>query len=339
MQILHVTQCTAGGVPDAIETIARVSIENDHSVLWPSANDANRGEVFERTYHAPQGHLAFIRKLRSIVKLERPDIVHAHSSWAGIYARIANLDRPVVYQPHCYAFDSPHRNFVGRASIQGIERMLAPRARATVALTAHEHDLAIKLAPGAVVHQIPNISRADPAIRWTIQQQHRMIVMVGRVTAQKDPEFFAATAENVRRTHPDVHFTWIGSGDSKLTERLKDAGVRVTGWMTQREVHEIMSTAFLYLHTASYEGFPLTVIDAAAIGCPMLLRAIPAFEGTGLELVENVDDASAYIRRLLDDGGTDALREAAAKLNARSTAAEQNLAMSRAYREALEGPG
>ena len=338
MRVLHVTQCLAGGVPDAIETIARVSLDHEHSVMWPSGNDGDKVDAFRRIYHTPTSHFTFVSRLRLVVREERPDIVHAHSSWAGLYARIANLKTPIVYQPHCYAFDDPSRSAPGRAAIRGVEAMLARRTSVTVALTAHEERLAIGLAPGSRVDQIPNISRVEPKISWTPAPDSRTIVMVGRVAPQKDPEFFARIAESVRAAYPEVEFTWVGSGDARLTERLEDAGVHVTGWVPQQEVHRMLSTAFLYLHTASYEGFPLTVLDAAAIGSPILVRSIPSFEGMGLEMVRDVEEASNYVMRLLSNGGTDELRSANAYLNARSTKEAMISALSRVYRGALKRP-
>ena len=107
MKILHVTQCRGGGVPRAMDMLAEVNPGNDHYALSPepAAHDAR----FFADIRRMDDGLAAVRTLRRTVRELRPDIVHAHSSWAGMTARASMLGIPVVYQPHAFVFDGDTR--------------------------------------------------------------------------------------------------------------------------------------------------------------------------------------------------------------------------------------
>jgi glycosyltransferase involved in cell wall biosynthesis len=129
----------------------------------------------------------------------------------------------------------------------------------------------------------------------------REIVMVGRLCPQKDPRFFFDVSELVRSADSSVRFTWIGDGDDHFKSLMSSAGVEVTGWLEKAELTERLTRASVYLHSACYEGFPLSVLDAAAMDLPIVLRDIDCFDGVGLEKVRHPREAAALILRLLDE--------------------------------------
>ena len=93
---------------------------------------------------------------------------------------------------------------------------------------------------------------------------------MGRVRRQKDPDFFAAAARAAR----DLDWVWVGGGDEAGEGRLRAAGVRVTGWLERSAVLDELATADVYVHTAAWEGAPLSILEAARAGCPVVARKI-----------------------------------------------------------------
>ncbi|GIG24477.1 glycosyltransferase [Cellulomonas denverensis] len=313
--MLHVTECAGGGVPRAIRDLAAYTPELEHHVLWPVANGVD-GFASARAWpgHSPSAP----GLLRSAVGELRPDLVHLHSSWAGVYGRLRPLGVPVVYQPHGFRFERPG---LLAAATRPVERLLARHTAALVALSPHEHRLATAIAPaGMPVPVLPNIASVRPALAGGDRSGPPLVVMAGRVCAQKDPDYLIAVATAARCAAPELRFRWLGAGEPAAEERLAAAGIEVSGWLDAGALADALAEADLYLHTARYEGFPLSVLDAVATGLPVLARDIPALHGSWLPLVGDPEPAAqAVVRALTDPAELERVRARAAALAARHT--------------------
>ncbi|WP_454041079.1 glycosyltransferase [Cellulosimicrobium sp. Marseille-Q8652] len=313
--VLHVTECDGGGVLRAVEQAVAATPEYDHVVLCP-ARGGGPARLGDDEWRMPRGFLSRVRGIERVAWATGADVVHAHSTWAGVYARAARLATPVLYQPHCFAFEDVTAARPVRGAYRLAERLMAPRAAAVLALTPREEELARDLGARAVeaVVNAPTVdaptaeTRAGYAgstgARASSRPEHRTtrstVAMVGRISPQKDPRFFARVAEAVRATDPDVGFRWIGDGDSGARRALESAGVEVTGWLDDLALADALGEADLYLHSAVYEGFPLSVLDAAAQGVPVVVRDIPAVRHTSLRRVTTEAEAVAVVRALGD---------------------------------------
>ena len=295
-RILHVTECFSTGVSRAIRTIAQLAPEHEHHLLYTGLDEPGES-TFASCRELPDGTSARIRAVREVAGALGADVVHAHSSWAGVYTRALPLSARVVYQPHGYKLSDTSASRPARFAVAAAESLLGLRSDAVVVLSPQEARLARRLTPRAQVVVVPNVPtlpvregspESSEAPQGGGEMAHPTIVMSGRVSRQKDPEWFVAAVELVRRERPDVRAVWLGSDDDKgLTERLMAADVTVTGWVDADEVRRLVGAAGVYLHTARYEGFPLSVLDALALGTPTLVRDIPAFEGTPLWAVDS----------------------------------------------------
>ncbi|WP_338748865.1 glycosyltransferase [Janibacter alittae] len=144
---------------------------------------------------------------------------------------------------------------------------------------------------------------ADTVPRGQIPREHdRVVVMSGRISDQKDPGFFASTAKEVWRRDPTVRFRWIGGEvDSNHTRRLRGAGVEITGWLAPLELADALAHAGVYLHSAIYEGFPISLLDALWCRVPAVVRPIPALSDTGLPSAPTPRAAADLVLAVLDD--------------------------------------
>lgn len=298
MKVLHVTECYAGGVSRAMNTLAAI-YAGEHHLLW-SGEDAPH-EAFTSSQRMPDGLLERIRSVRLAVTQIKPDIVHAHSSWAGVYARVLPLGVPVAYEPHCFVFDDPKRPAYLRAAYWAAESALSVNSKVTIALTPHEARLAKRLRPLNRVRELPNVATIDlshtPSATAGSGSPRFTVSMVGRVARQKDPEYFAEVAVLARRAGASWRFVWIGDGtDAAARAVLAKAGVEITGWLDGAELVEALAESDVYLHSASYEGFPLSVLDAAALEVPIVVRDVSCFEGFDLTKATTPEDAVRRIR-------------------------------------------
>ncbi|TAM70040.1 MAG: glycosyltransferase [Microbacteriaceae bacterium] len=307
MKILHVTECVGGGVCRAIDAVVAGSPQHEHMLLSVDpASQVDGGRAFSQVWRFPHGHLARLRFLNRVASELRPEVVHAHSSWAGLYSRVVGLPCSTIYEPHAYAFESASK--LKRGLFYLAERILATRADAVVALSPREAGLARKLNPRAKIVLVPNVATIEPPPGPAVSRL-RTVVMVGRLTPQKDPGYFSKLSRLVHERDDSIAFRWIGGGDPSLTTGLEGADVTVTGWLDDDQLRQELSTAGLYVHTALYEGFPLSVLDAASCGVPIIARAIPAFDGSAVHQIGTLEAlADAIVTFFHDQGLHDRLR-------------------------------
>ncbi|WP_024817811.1 glycosyltransferase [Arthrobacter sp. 31Y] len=317
-KILHVVDRIDGGVPKAV----RGYIENSppefhHAVLSPFINGrpAPVWNGLGITHHdLGQGLLGRIAAVKTTVSIVSPSVIHAHSSFSGVYTRAKRLGSPVVYEPHCFKHDDPHTPALQRMLYQRVEKFLARRTWKFGTLTSHETRLVRELKPEATCVRIPNlpsIPRTDAPRTSTVDVESPVITMVGRISRQKDPAFFQRVSSAVRREIPGARFQWIGDGDPALRWHLEEGGIEVTGWLPSAEVATALAASSVYVHSAAYEGFPLSVLDAAAQGIPVAARAIPAFEGSGLMQAHDPDGVAELVRTILREPQAHARAQAA----------------------------
>lgn len=329
MRLLHVTECYSSGVGQAIDTIVGMTPEHEHHLLYTGDKQPLPG-VFASARELPEGIVARIRAVRQHSRAVAPDLIHAHSAWAGVYTRVLPQAAPVAYEPHAYKFIDDLLPAALRGAFWAAERLLGLNTAVVVTLSQEEERHAARLAPRARKVFLPNVARD---LTPTVGARTRSVVMSGRISRQKDPHHFADVALALRAMDPDVDVVWLGTGDSDLESVLRAAGVRVTGWLGPEELAQELSTAGAYYHSARYEGFPLSLLDAAALEVPVVARQIAAFEGTGLRQTRSPAEAARTIMAVLDDpeARADALARGRTLLETMSPA-RQRAALAELYR-------
>ena len=308
MRVLHVTEALGGGVQSAIVNYVDGLPDVDHA-LFSRARAGQQtsswsGEVAHESYAG--GLAGFFIRLREKVQAERPDLVHLHSSFAGAARAVLPREAAVVYSPHCYAMERRDVAAPVRWGFGAIEFALARREDLTMAVSPREAEISRRLSARTPVSLVLNPSPWEPSasgVTPTARPGRREVVTVGRVSAQKAPELFAAVAAGARRRPSlDADFVWIGDGDPSLVAELRAAGVEVTGWMPPADVRHRLASAALYLHTAAWEGGPVSTVEAASLGLPVLARGIPSMRSLGYpDAGQTPEQILAAVRRYFDD--------------------------------------
>ncbi len=339
MRVLHVTEALGGGVQSAIANYVEGLPEVEHSLF-------SRARAGQATYSwsAPVAHEDyagglpgfFLRLVRKVLD-ERPDVVHLHSSIAGAARAVLPPGTAIVYSPHCYAMERRDLRPPVRAAYAAVESLLAHRTGAVVAVSLREAALSQRLNRRVPTELALNPAPFGPPARPRPAADPAEIVTVGRISPQKDPALFAAVAR-ATQGHP-WRFVWIGDGDDAARAELTRAGVEVTGWTSPDAAARRVARARLYLHCAAWEGGPLSTIEAATLGTPVLARDIPSMSSLGYAVGgERPDDLARQVRRFFADAGyahAVARRTAAVATSTRLTA--MSAAVRDAYAHALRG--
>lgn len=289
MRVLHVVESMGAGVMTSLLAMVDATPELDHHLaVWPrrSHDDTGAGcSAFTEVHTLPADLPAGVRALRVVAGGLTPHVLHAHSSYAGTLARVALPRRvPIAYSPHCFGFE--RRDLAGgpRSLVRTVERVLVRRTDLVIAVSPHEAALAGHLGHAGVA-VVPN--RALPADAETLPAHPARpgeplhVVTLGRISPQKDWAHFLAVRDHAAGEGIEARWSWLGGGDEEGARALRDAGVEVTGWLPRREVLDRLSDAHAYLHTAAWESAPMSLLEAAGAGLPLVVRDLPALASLG----------------------------------------------------------
>ncbi|MBP2395572.1 MULTISPECIES: glycosyltransferase [Paenarthrobacter] len=302
-KILHVTECHYGGVSRAIRKLVDLTSEHQHYLLVDGQDQDFSAGVLEARRFQSSGTIGRTLEVRKAVAEFRPDYVHLHSSWAGAYGRLTRLRAKIIYQPHCYKFDDVTLEPAKKWLFRFAEKMLSFRSHATVVLSPHERTLTMQLNSNAECVYVPNAPSCDLLEsldgRDEVTNRVKRVVMVGRICKQKDPSFFGEIARLAASssTLSDWEFRWIGDGEPDLRQSLASQGVQIAGWKESDELIAELDAGDYYVHTAAYEGFPISILDAAARGLPIVAREIDALAESGAYQVTTPEDVVAALEK------------------------------------------
>ena len=223
------------------------------------------------------------RELLRVIRRERPDVVHAHSSKAGVLGRVAawvcGVPR-IYYSPHGYSFLQTDRSAAARLFYRIVEWWISWIGE-IVAVSPSEAKLARKLCWSKPVHTVcdPYLGQAQPP---ALKPHEGLVVgACGRLTEARNPEAFVRLAAAVCKRKAEVRFVWIGSGELEPVARrlAAELGVverlEITGWLKPAEALERMSGLDVFVHFSRWEGLPNAVLEAMALGLPVAASDIP----------------------------------------------------------------
>lgn len=347
MRVLHLHFRWGAGSAAAVSDYIRATPAFEHHLVYAVAPgcqlDDQVQELAASVRELPSGLARQIVAVRRAVAAVEPDLVHAHSSLAGACARTAlgrRWPERVVYTPHCYAFERTDVGPVARSTFWLVEAALSLRGGQVAACAPHEADLARSLPGRQQVVYVPNIAGPDAMGSSGMgsagagrrrEGEPVVVTAVGRLAPQKGPEMFAHAARIRRDAGDGSRWVWVGGGENDLERQVRSAGVEVTGWLPRHQALEALAASDVYVHTAAWDGAPITVLEAAAAGVPILARRTSAMAALGVEpLFDTAEELADLVGRL--DGTVAAVAERSAqRLREAHTPAAQREALHHVY--------
>ena len=230
---------------------------------------------------------AFVGLYR-LFRRRRPDIVHTHSSKAGILGRwaawLAGVPH-IFHTAHGFGFND-YQGRIGRAFYIALERMTRPITTQAVVVSkanaGRAEELGI-LRPGEWIlcrdaidireFMVPGPRRRMLA-DWGVPADRTLVGMVACLKPQKSPVDFVDVAARVVGQRQDVHFVLAGDGELRpaVEARIRERGVAghvtLLGW--QRDMPEIYRNLDVFLLTSLWEGQPCVFAEAMASGLPIV---------------------------------------------------------------------
>lgn len=219
----------------------------------------------------------------------RYDIVHAHLVASMMYfTPLAALFRVPVRINHDHALEvaryREHRN-LRRLSNRLAHHIIVVSSSLSTFLCQGEKVPANKV---TVINNSVDLSRfsprSEPNIKervrrnWDLPPDALIVGGAGRLSYQKNFPLFLEVAAKVCDKVPHVIFVIAGEGpdQASLEEKSRDLGiasrVRFLGFV--KEMQEFYQSLDLLLLTSHYEGTPLTVLEAMAMGVPVVASQV-----------------------------------------------------------------
>ncbi len=224
-----------------------------------------------------------LRDLAAVVREVEPDVIHAHSSKAGVIARLARLTGtrlPLVYTPHLYSFASSFAGGRQRVVYREIERALAPLASRVVCVCEQEALLARAIGPEDRVRVVYNGIPPAPvdvpadARMAELAQLGPVLCAIALLHPRKGLATLVDATPTILESHPAAQIAIWGEGPDKqrLQTRASELGVA-------HAVHFLglcsnptaaLASAEVFVHPALAEAFPYVILEAMSAGVPIV---------------------------------------------------------------------
>lgn len=213
------------------------------------------------------------------------DIVHYHALGPGLCSPVARvLGRAGVVQT-IHGLDNRRAKWGGPAQrILDAAEWLSPRVPhetivVSSALQQHfrdRHGAAVSWIPNGVT---PGVRRPADRIstRWGLRPGY--VLFVGRLVPEKAPDLLVRAYRDVAGDRPLVI-----AGDSSFTDdyvdglrraAAADPRVQLLGYVYGDDLAELYSNAGVFVLPSALEGLPLTLLEAASYGTPVVASDIP----------------------------------------------------------------
>jgi glycosyltransferase involved in cell wall biosynthesis len=296
-RILHVSQATGG-----VETSLRLLLQHLDRAQFEVHLACPPGQlgVIAREMGVPVFEINMVRQahvvrdthaLASLILLLRRGrygIVHGHSAKGGYLARLAGRIAghvKTVYHPRAFSYLS--QRGLARTFFRRLERLAVPWTDLVIATCESERrraivDVGFAASRVVVIPNAVDVGEAD-VVALAAPTGSPVILTVGRLSYQKNPEMFVRMAKLVAEQRPDSRFVMCGAGFAGPLERTVYAAVAAAGlgdrfeilpWCSKGETLNAMSRCTVFVLTSRFEGMPNALLEALMLGKPAVVTDV-----------------------------------------------------------------
>lgn len=254
------------------------------------------------------------RALGALVRDVGPDVVHLHSSKAGLAGRaMVRRSVPTLFQPHAWSFLAVEG--ATKVAATAWERWATRWTDVVVCCSEGERQQGLRAGIRARYEVVPNavdLSRFVHADRAAARARlgldaGPLAVCVGRLSHQKGQDVLLDAWPSVRSAVPEARLVLVGDGPDReaLEQQAKELEhVSLVG--RQAAADDWLVAADVVVQPSRYEGLALTVLEAMAAGRSVVAGDVEGMAeaiGRGGAVVAPGDAAAlaaAIAERLLD---------------------------------------
>lgn len=317
MKVLHAAETIKGGVATVLKQLVAAQQSDSASFEIRCLIPADQAEELDTA--RSENVICWKRKGRSVSALIsfaiafiktviafRPDVVHLHSSFAGVIGRaclilLYPVIRPgVVYCPHAFSFLMETSS--GKKNIYAlIEKCLLPMTDAIICVSDYEAEQAklsgISEKKLFVVHNgVPE--KEKKVFRDKAADEPIELLFVGRFDFQKGYDVLMSAMRKVPQE--GLRLTVIGDSVHGTEKFDPLPGAIYTGWLKASQMEQYFKKADVLVIPSRWEGFAMVPLEAMSFSLPIV-----ASDATSLpEVVQHQETGF-----LFKNGDADSLAE------------------------------
>lgn len=235
-----------------------------------------------------------VEQTRRIMVEGKYDIVHTHSSVAGVVGRLAawRAGIPVIiHHVHGWAV---HQDMSKKMQMLyvALERLCAKCTTRLIVVSKQDIEKGIAHRIGsedkfALIYNGIDLEKFrqpidDKLVRKELglDQNSKLVGMIGRLDMQKNPLDFIRAAAIVSKKHPRVQFLIVGDGKLRpecelLIEQFNlKKKFFLLGYRNKNEVARIISILTIAAMSSLWEGLPLAFFEAMSAGKPIVANDV-----------------------------------------------------------------
>jgi glycosyltransferase involved in cell wall biosynthesis len=277
--------------------------------------------------------LRWVHRLRTLVRADRIDVVHAHSPMVAALARPAlralpRRDRPALIGTEHNVWSSHHR------ATRWANGLTLPLESATVAVSDEVRasmPSRLRQRVEVVIHGVDvdtivgrRGEREAARAELGVHSDQLLVATVANLRANKDYPTMLAAARRLADAGEPIHFVSVGQGP--LAKQLEDErdrldlGERFRFLGYREDPIRVLVAADIFCLSSRFEGLPISLLEAMAAGLPIVatrVGGVPSVVTDGREgrLVPSGDPGAlaAAVAELRDRGLRGRLATAAAE--------------------------
>lgn len=277
MKILYVvTLSELGGAQSVVINLANKLINNHEIIVVAGEGDGKMYDLLDKKIIkesipslvrrlSPINELKTVFALKKLYKKYKPDVIHLHSSKAGLLGRLAFPKKKIIYTVH--GFDSiriAYRKFLP------IEKLLQFRCASIVGVSQYDEKNLLTEGIKKNVTRVYNginqpISLSKDPFK-NINKRKGIILCIARVSPQKNLTLFIQVASSL----PDYTFLWIGNQEPPSFYYPEN--VYFLGNISNAGAYT--KYADLFFLPSNYEGLPMVIIEALSSGTPVIASSV-----------------------------------------------------------------
>lgn len=309
MKILHVGEYVNGGIATYLRTLLSGLQKYDdvENYLLISEYKSQQGweSVAKKVFYYKYKRSIFnifsaIKQIHTVIEDVNPDIIHVHSTWAGLFVRLPYLFRKrktkIIYQSHGWAFLMDTSNY--KKNIYAlVEKILSIPTDRIINISNYEQNQAVKYGLNKnkmvmIYNGVEDkISKSNLKLNW--DENKINLLFVGRLDRQKGLDLFLDVYDKMKLEN--MHLYVIGT--SVLDDNLPKSTKHVTylGWVDNKNIDAYYQACDVVIMPSRWEGFGLVAVEAMRNLKPVIASNVGALP----ELIKN--NINGYIFDIKDD--------------------------------------
>jgi len=242
--------------------------------------EADRMGIRSHTVHSLRQPMDPLRDARALMEITallrrtRPDLIHAHTSKAGILGRIAARMHgiPSVFTAHTWCF-AEGTSWKWKLLGVPLERLAGGVSGAIINVSEANRNLALKyrIAPP---ERLVTVHNGIPDPVWQPPEPDcgvPRIIMVARFAPQKNQMMLLEAAAGIQQP---FHLVFVGAGPTlaSVRERAQQLGLtdRTTFAGNRSDVPDLLRQSAIFALPTRWEGFPISILEAMRAGLPIV---------------------------------------------------------------------